>query len=407
MSSSPLFHELIQDYPAIVDSKSGDISIHLPDSCDQDGLLLAAKKFGFAPRGSMIRDNVLRLKPDALFWPDHDKKNYFINYDELVSDFLNTGKIRVGSLVYNSSTQKVDLLSESSLLNRQLEITHSFIKLIVALSDQCLPEIGPRKGFSKTVFFIKTGDSANKYELQTKLSWSELRSALPNDNLQLSNIETVIEQLHSCISLGDIQDSERKNCMRSALDTLMSKSPNQNSMFGYLLSLIDQLKSIYSDHHDMFLSEFSVNKVLQEIAGKDLEYVTKINELTSSSQTKALAIPGAFVAIAAVLRTTNSFSAFGVFVGLIFTTMIIDRCLSVYRDSFLHIDGHIKNVFEQYDKLSQESKVRLKAEEAKTKLERLNKDAKFSLSFIRGIVWATVLITAFYLITLYHLQIPK
>ncbi|WP_373947945.1 hypothetical protein [Vibrio pomeroyi] len=407
MNPSQLFYELIQSYPATADKENSSISINLPENCDQINLTSAAQNFGFKPRGSIIRGNVLQLKPDALFWPDHKLKNYYVSHDELICDFLNTGKIRAGSLVYNSVTKKVELLSESSLLNKKLEITHSFIKLLVKLSDQSVPESGPKEGFTKTVFFIKSGDSANKYELETKLSWNELKSALPNDPEQLANIEAVITQLESRISLGDIQDSERKNCMRSALDSLMSKAPKQSTMFGYLLSLIEPLKSIYTDHHDMFLSEFSVNKVLQEITAKDLEYVTKINEFTSSAQTKALAIPGAMVAIAAVLRTTSSLSAFGVLIGLVLTTAIIDRCLSIYKKSFLHIDKHIENVFDQYDNLAQESKVRLQAEATRKNLYKLNREAKLGLEFIRGIVWATVLIAGFYLMTQYQLQPPK
>lgn len=404
MINAKSFYKLVKDYP--VKSVDGALCFEISGDLPHSDLEVATKAFGFSPRGSIIRDNVLTLKSDAISWEDSQKK-YFVSYDELLRDFLNKGKVPLRSLVYDAQDKKVHLLTDESPLNKKLIIVDLFIKLLAKLSDQSAPESGARAGYTRNVFFIKSDATANKYEVNTKLTWAQLSSALPKKLKHLENLISIIQQLDSCIKLGDIQDAERKNCMRSALDSLMSKAPNYSSMFAHLIAQIEDLKVLYTDHHDMFLNEFSVNKVIQEITAKDLEYVTKINEFTSSAQTKALAIPGAMVAIAAVLKVNSGLSAFGVFFGLVLTTIIIDRCLSIYKKCFNHIDVHIENMFSQYDNLSTESKVRQKAIDTQNNLIKLNRNAIFGLEFIRMVIWATVLFSAAYLSSQYYIPLLK
>ncbi|MDA0107811.1 hypothetical protein OH456_06635 [Vibrio sp. La 4.2.2] len=404
MPNSKRFFDLIKNCPAEVEEEDNILRLSLPASSDLDTIELAAKEFGFLPRSSIVRNSKLELLPNKLFWDEGESK-YYVSYEKLLKEFFSKGKIITGSLVYNSETKKVDHITNNSPLKKQLDIVKSFIELLVKLSDQSLPDSGFMEGFEKTVFFIKTDETANKYEVGTSLTWQQLNGALPSKLDDLMALDSLVSVLISKVTLGDAQDAERKNCMRSALDTLMSKASSNRTLFYYLLSRIEDLNSTYNDHHNMFLSEFSVNKVIQEIAEKDLEYITKINEFTSSAQTKALAIPGAMVAIAAILKTNSSFSAFGVMMGLVLTAIIIDRCLSIYKSSFLHIDKHIKNVFKQYEHLAVESKVRSKAEKTKSSLLKLNTKAKLSLEFIRGVVWVTVIVAGIFLVTQNQLRL--
>lgn len=181
--------------------------------------------------------------------------------------------------------------------------------------------------------------------------------------------------------------------MRSAFDVLIQGLDEEKEIFTHTLSNIVSFYKKYTEHHNMFLSDFTINKVIQEINAKDLEYTGKINDIASSVQTKALAIPGAMVAITAVMKVDNMASAIGVVIALLLTCLVIQKSLDIYNDTFKHLSKQINNVFSRYQVLSQKSEVRNEAKITEQALNNLIEKGKKGLSYVSRIIW-TVWITS-------------
>lgn len=65
-----------------------------------------------------------------------------------------------------------------------------------------------------------------------------------------------------------------------------------------------------------FTQEVSVNKILNELDEKNLEFTSKINEFISSNQTKALTIPGALIAAGGLVKANETTEAILIIAGL-------------------------------------------------------------------------------------------
>lgn len=396
------FYDLIKELPVV--RTDSDLTISLSEGTNIESLKCSATDFGLRDRLFNLSPdkNSFCLKPDSIYWTESRKK-YFVSFDSLLADFLSSSNIPINYLVFDDKAKRLVALTEDSVHYKRLKILKEFISLLAELSDQAFPESGVVCGYTKMLFFVKSDDKVNKIQTSLNFEWSELSAALPQQ--KLTDINESIVRLKAFTKENDIQAAERKSCLRSALDSLISTAPDEENVFISLVKRILSLEKAYVDHHNMFLSEFNVNKLIQEIDEKELDYISEVNDLTSSAQTKALAIPGAFVAVAAIMKINDSPSAFFVFVGLFLTSMVIDRCLSIYKSSFSHLDRHIISTFKIYKNLDKDNRVRKKAHRTKRQLIKVNRNAKMGLEFIRGIVWVTVISCAIFLTVKVNTQI--
>ena len=67
--------------------------------------------------------------------------------------------------------------------------------------------------------------------------------------------------------------------------------------FYYLLKAFDSLYERYKDNLNLFMSEFSFDRVQEEISERKVEYIHKLNKVISDIQNKILAIPIALLLI--------------------------------------------------------------------------------------------------------------
>jgi hypothetical protein len=142
-----------------------------------------------------------------------------------------------------------------------------------------------------------------------------------------------------------------------------------------------------------------VNKLLGEIEEKVSDYISKINELVSSSQNKAFAIPGALIAVAALIKEQGALSILLICVGLYFVMLLTRTANSVYLESFSTLESQIKKSLSRYEVIKDEAEVRISAEEAKTKLLNLLSGARLRIgvinrlaifTFVLGVVYSVV-----------------
>lgn len=301
------------------------------------------------------------------------------SWDDLFSIVENTSKLPLYFYILEANQSSFD----DTQNKRALELFCSVRQLLASLADQCEPpQDGCAKGSRKLFYIIETDDGVAKYDFKPTLKWSELKEIL-TENGQLS----LVEKLRKLIALGDSQDSERISVMRSAFHEIISTCHSNSEIFKKILGSIENFHKRYEEHHDLFVRRFSINKVLHEINEKDLTYTSKINEILSSAQNKALTIPGALIVIGAVMKIDQMVDGIAVAIGILVTTIIVHRSLEVHNSTFMHIEKQITAEFKRYDVLNEKVEIRQRAQQTITDLSGLLGKAKANSSFMKKSIW--------------------
>ena len=400
-------YSLLEDSPVTFDDN--DITITLADGTDVTKLKNSFDELGytgsdsvFSKKPFVFRNGLASWKNQVFYTDAEDIFEYvdtkfklpvnvlFIDYEgsitqESIEADDETSEQSEESLVEEQRKLRIKQFTSELDIYKKLNIFIEFRKLLSSLSDHAIPDAGLAKGSQKVIILVKGEDGGSKHEISTTIDYPDLMSALEGANLD-ENLSS-LKKLNQCIKLDDQQDKERKNCLRSALDAIIEKSSDSDDLFRFLLSNIHKLHKTYTVHHDLFLSDFTVNKIIQEINTKDLDYTGKINEITSSAQTKALAIPGAMIAISAVMKVEDFVTAVGVVVALFLTCIVIDRSLSIYNSSFAHLEKQIKDVFSRYMVLNENSDIRKQAKDTESDLLEMTEKAMSGVTFVKRVIW--------------------
>lgn len=265
---------------------------------------------------------------------------------------------------------------------KQIELFCCVRRLLATLSDHCVPDEGVAKGSQKLLFIIDTENNACKHEFNPKVDWAFV-SALPNAAEGIK----AINKLDGFLSVGDKQDSERRSVMRSALNDLISNCHSTDAIFPTILKSAKEFLSKYEEHHELFVKRFSVNKVLHEINEQDLEYTSKINEIISGAQNKALALPGALIAIGAIMKIDHWSDGLAVAFGVFVTSLIVHRALNVHLATFKHIQKQVTSDFKRYDNLNENAEIRKQAKETNKELTQLLGKAEDDALTIKIVIW--------------------
>lgn len=330
-----------------------------------------------------FRKGVLTLSLDAEYWKNDCP--VFQSWEQLYKLAIRSSSLPAEFLVIENFTSSLD----DSNRAKQIELFCRVRKLLAQLSDHCEPEKGVAKGSKKLLFIIETDSNVCKHEFKPVVDWGFV-SSTPDIDSALQSIEKLI----GFLNVGDRQDSERRSVMRSALNDLINTCSGAEAIFPTILKSIKELLRKYDEHHDLFVKRFSVNKVLHEINEQDLNYTSKINEIISSAQNKALAIPGALIAIGAIMKIDHLIDGFAVAVGILITTIIVNRSLNVHLATFTHIKKQVGSEFKRYDTLNEDADIRKQAKATNKALSKLLKDASDNALFIKRCIWG-ILLAAF------------
>lgn len=93
---------------------------------------------------------------------------------------------------------------------------------------------------------------------------------------------------------------QRKVIIKLILDELL-KDTSEDARFTKLLSDFVLFKQRYKDSYDLYIAEFSFEKVLEEVKAHKLDYTIKLNKVFADIQNQLLAIPAALILIGSKL----------------------------------------------------------------------------------------------------------
>lgn len=246
----------------------------------------------------------------------------------------------------------------------------------------------------KYVFFSSKESYLTKLEIPYAMGIDDFLS-IDIDNLAISRAETLKSAVHQD---DDVHCDERKHVMREALVDFFKDEENRN--FSFLMSEIKKFYQTYTERYKVYVSKFSVNKILSEIESERVSFLCKIQDAIMSQQTKAFAIPGGVVAVGAILRfSKNSWDFLIIFTGLLITTWMVS---SLNRNVTGHIDllrEEFKKSVSKYDDVVVGIEdVKAEIERSRTKLDTSSIDAKKKLSSLTRISWMILALVTLLLI---------
>lgn len=282
---------------------------------------------------------------------------------------------------------KEGIHSERSEKAKTIEAIEHYLNwrhLLTSLKDHK----GSEGNDSTLIYFISTEKGAKLYEINPKkISLLELQELQTGDNASEE-----LEQLRTAIDLVDGHQKERRDVLRTSLAELLEESISMP----WLVKQGKRLQKKYKENYDVYLHKFSANKLLAEIEEKSTEYISKINDSISSSQTKAFAIPGAVIAVAALARNDDIPSLAMVCFSLLCVWILTVIANNIHTEAYDALSEQIKRSLKRYEIMKDENEVRVSAGEAKEKLLTIISKSKSRLVFINDLAAGVFVIGVIY-----------
>lgn len=248
-----------------------------------------------------------------------------------------------------------NLVAEVTDLSVALNCYSCWKTLFSELSDH----LGTPSSSDTYVFFVGGEKGARKYSVTPRLPLQKVVSiATP---LAHNTALRLLSYLH----IKDAQDTERRETMRVALmDFFDDLDVSAKELFSQSLEKHDALLSKYVESFDKLIHRYSINKALEEVAEKNIDYVNKLNDTISAAQNKAFTIPGAMIAIAALVRTFGVAEAILVLIGLWMVKIITKGTNEIQLSTLENLEIEVRQTFTRYRKASDEAAVKSKADAA-------------------------------------------
>lgn len=182
--------------------------------------------------------------------------------------------------------------------------------------------------------------------------------------------------------------SERQSILRVAISDFVDNKC-------VLTEIIEKDERIYNRYKDLiylYTKKFSIDKVLSEIVSKYIEYTSKINDIVSSTQNKAFVIPGALIAVSALIKTDNLHAGLLVIIGLLMIFLITFVSNKLYKESFDELNASLKISFERFKILEKRTQICTAANDAGEKLNKKICKAKSRLKLVNVMSFVMLLV---------------
>ncbi|WP_156836574.1 hypothetical protein [Marinobacter daepoensis] len=261
--------------------------------------------------------------------------------------------------------------------------TIEFRSLIVELSDHQI------EAENTSLFFVHDKEEPIKLRISLAISYEEV--------VTLSKIPLSLEAILSIkanLCHDDPHQKERNEVMRRSIVKMLEGEHGQEGLF-FLLNNFEELKRKYKEQYDLYVHNFSVSKLLSEIDQRSLEFNSKLMDFISSSQNKALTIPGALIAMGALVRSKGLIEIFLILIGVWMVKHLVTTANEILRGTFEDLKWQIDTSFKKYKSLSEGHEVYESAQQNQDKLTSKITKAEEKIRNVdklaRGTFWVAVL----------------
>ncbi|ELI7920524.1 hypothetical protein RSE71_003966, partial [Yersinia enterocolitica] len=241
------------------------------------------------------------------------------------------------------------------------------------------------------VFFITDENGGKKIDVKNNATNEEI--------LKIEDAEKTIKCLDVLVdklNFSDVHKSERRSVTRSALMELLEYR-NESINMAAVLEKCKHLGRKYDELYELYTNRFSINKMLNELDEKSIEFTSKINEYISSSQNKAFTIPGALIAVGALVKVGGVLEASLIMIGLWMISSVTKSANEVYRDSYNSLEIIITSAFKKYLRFDEGDEVTTSAKSIEIDLVKKISKAKARIKSIDRLADGLVILGAIYL----------
>lgn len=260
--------------------------------------------------------------------------------------------------------------TDDSLLKKVVQVT-KWVKLLSDMADHIQDN-------NVLVFFVHHKEGKTKpYQISP---FADLQVI---EQLELDCDEARYKRLHGSWHLEDAQTKDRQSVMLVSFAEIMSSMEDGNNPFEVFLSNTKKFHDRYCENYEIYVNRFTVDSQLREIDEQHLSFVGKLQDLVTSSQTKAFALPGVMVAIGALARTNNFLGGVAIVVGVVMTKILITKSNELLRENLDHFKDTFDRALGHYVKSRTEAEeVKSHAKDAQDKLNAQLIKAKDRVDFI-------------------------
>ncbi|MCV4268245.1 hypothetical protein [Pseudomonas capsici] len=230
----------------------------------------------------------------------------------------------------------------------------------------------------KYIFFSSKESLLTKLEISYLMTCDELL-AIDVSEKDLKDAQT----MHSAMMADeDVHCEERRHVMRETLTDFLKDEKECN--IGLIMASVSKFYKKFNERYKVYVSKFSVNKILTEIESDCVNFLGKVQEAIMAQQTKAFAVPGGIVAVGAILKpATTAWDYLVILVGLIISTWMI---VSLNKN----VVSHINLLTEEFERSTKKyddivvgvEDIQEKIEESRKKLSASSKSANSKLGVL-------------------------
>ncbi|HAV1970631.1 TPA: hypothetical protein JG946_000927 [Enterobacter hormaechei subsp. steigerwaltii] len=376
-----------------IHSEDGFIVIKLPNPYIKDektSLQASFSKIGYLKsEGIFEGDLELWLDKRANCWFEGHCP-FYSNYETFWQRVHSSEKLPDYFYIINNKVSHLDKKTNKTL--NIYSLYFAWKQILLSLSDHFANDF--------YVFFLMNDKGGDKIEIQSALDFNELPDIdSPIDDLNIAF--NLIQKLE----FEDLHKLERRSVMRATLYELTKSADKDSNLLKSIIQQTIIFNKKYNELYEIYTKRYSVNKLLNELDEKSLEFTSKINEFISSSQTKALTIPGALIAVGALAKVDAPLEAIIIIAGLWMIKQVNISSNDVYREAFTALNNRLDNAFKKYLTFHNELEVKQSASDIQNELsELINKssvrlktiDRLASAMFWGGLVYLFVKLSSSY-----------
>ncbi|WP_122440163.1 hypothetical protein [Pseudomonas viridiflava] len=279
---------------------------------------------------------------------------------------------------------------QHALVSRLLDL---YFLLRETLQTLCHSE-GDDTQTHKYIFFSSKESLLTKMEISYLMTCDELM-AIDVSEKSLKDARTTNSAV---MTDEDVHCEERRHVMRETLTDFLKNEKDCNIRL--IMASVTTFYKNYNERYKVYVSKFSVNKILTEIESDCVSFLGKVQDAIMAQQTKAFAVPGGIVAAGAILKpATTAWDYLVILVGLIISTWMI---ISLNNN----VISHIRLLAEEFERASKKydhiivgvENIQEKIEDSRKKLATSSKSGESKLKTLTSVCCLVLLLVSLILL---------
>lgn len=250
-----------------------------------------------------------------------------IGFYDTCENFLSKNKYEFSQDIFYILENKIHAKDKNNIFIRKIKTFHYFINSIKGIAKHTFDDFG--------ILNVVVSNEKQSVVITFDYSYKNIQNINDEQFQKMDDISNTIN--------GD--NLEKRNLFINEFIEFLQKKQNNN--FKTVLENISELHENCYNAYQLYISNFSSNKLKFEIDSKIIDYTTKIQNIINEAQTRLITIPSAFVLVALTIELDNykfilSLKNIVTIISIFIFCILIQLFLSNQKTILLIIDNDIK-----------------------------------------------------------------